>query len=242
MPVLKKLSLGVLKKLFGTQGQSVDPDEEKAELIDAGVPWTGVTADEYWAAYKADNYSSYGTSTSALNALKSKVNNSVAWMTVQTTGKEFSWNDDGDTRKITLSGWKIEQRESDIPRWPDNAYLGLLTKMPDKDGNGYEEPAEGANYLRINLHKAIISGGSCITYAAADEVNGGTYIENDEIFVFVEVEGSSWGTIIGIGVFSSPKPRGGDKPQTWARLTTPITTQPGKVPLFRLGEFRTTLR
>lgn len=244
MAVLQKYSMAVLKALFGTKGASFDPNEEKDELIAAGVPWGGYTADDYWEAYKADGYTSSGPTTSAMNALKNKVNNSAAWQVTPTPAEEFSYTPEGSSSKktVNLSGWKISLRESDKPRWPDGAYLALFTQMPNKDGTGYAEPAEGTSYMRINLHKAIISGGSCITYAAEDNVNGGAFVENSEIFVYPEVAGTSWGTIVGFGVMASPTPRGGDKPQMWARLKTPITTQTERVPLFRLGEFRTELR
>lgn len=244
MAVLKKYSLGILKKIFGTEGSTIDPDEEKAELIAAGVPWEGYTADDYWEAFKKDGYTSSGPTTTAMNRNKTLVNQSPVYQVFVTSSKEFPYEhpSTGNDAKITLSGWQIIMRKSDVPYWPEAAYLALFTKMPDKDGNGYEEPAAGTNYNRINLHKSLISGNNCITVATADKLNGGTYVENREPFQFMMVDGGSWGTIVGVGVMSNPTPRSGDKPQMWTRLTTPITTQDGRVPLFRLGEFRTTLR
>jgi hypothetical protein len=242
--VLQKYSMAVLKAIFGTKGATFDPNEEKDELVAAGVPWGGYTAEDYWEAFKKDGYTEQGPTTNDMNAKRTKVNNSAAWQATATKEEDFYWYPEGSTTKktVSLSGWEISQRESDRPRWPAGAYLALFTKMPGKDGTGYAEPAEGTSYMRINLHRAIISGGSCITSAAEDKTNGGAFIENDEIFVYPEVAGTAWGTIVGFGVMSTATPRGGDKPQIWGRLKTPITTQTERVPLFRLGEFRTELR
>jgi hypothetical protein len=242
--VLQKYSMAVLRAIFGTKGATFDPYEEKDELVAAGVPWNGYSANDYFEAFKADGYTSSGPTTNAMNANKTKVNNSAAWQAFSTGSEEFHYTTTGSStqKTVTLSGWKPTLRESDRPKWPAGAYLALFTKMPGKDGTGYAEPAEGTSYMRINLHKAIISGGSCITSAAEDKTNGGAFIENDEIFVYPEVAGTAWGTIVGFGVMSTATPRGGDKPQIWGRLKTPITTQTERVPLFRLGEFRTELR
>lgn len=254
MALRPKFGKGILNALFHTPAiVGIDPEEEKAALIAASVNW-GVTAAQYFAAYKNNDYETGGDVEEKYNEDRQKIEASECWETESTDAVEFSYEvtekvgitNTTTTKKVTFSGWKVKPRSSQAMYYPKKAFLALFTKMPDEIGAGYEEPmydAEGnrTTYIRVDLHEAIISGNGCISKAAADP-DGGAYIVNTELFAFPEVYGPLWGTIVGFGVMESETPGGGDTPTHWGRVTAALTTKEGRIPLFRLGGFKSTLR
>ena len=138
--------------------------------------------------------------------------------------------------------------------YPQSSYIGLFTKMPEKDGTGFIEPplrAEnlegGLTYKRMSLHEGLFSGGyvfNKIKESNNDSYLGYAYLNNKEIIMFPEIlleEG--WGDIVGFGVFENEYPVEGEKPFFWGRVLNeqgemkPVPTSEGQVPLFRPNQF-----
>ena len=249
-----KYSKAILNAMFHTSGVSgVDPAVEKAELLAQGVPDGGATAELYFAAFRENGNKEGSDTANAYDEARKLVNASSCWEAVSET-KTFTYEVSSlsggqyvtTEKTVSITGWVMKRAAAQKVLWPQSAYLALFTKMPNEKGLDYVEPvvdAEGnaTTYIRVNLHEAIISGGVCISRAIAD-TEGGSRIENTEIFVFPEVFGPLWGDIVGFGIMSSETPGGNDAANHWARLTTPLTTQNERIPLFRLGGFKSTLR
>lgn len=249
---------GILNALFHTSGSAgKTAEQEKEELKAKDVPisdsegrdesWGGVPPQMYFLAFKSDGYLENGTATKRLDDMRREVLKTT-WWSVENYSEvlEYEIPDSEDTATKLFTGWRIKRETTQNLWYPEAAFLALFTKMPDETGAGYEEPmydSEGnpTTYIRVDLHKAIISGGKCISRADKDP-NGGSYIVNTEMFAFPEVYGPLWGTIVGFGVMESDTPGGGDVPTHWGRVTTPLVTKEGRIPLFREGGFRSTLR
>ena len=238
MPMNPINSAEILNALFKTGGSAgKTPEQEAAQLLNDGVNVNGdYGPGAYALAYIADGYEMIGPAAQELDAKKALVNATSWYYTTNVTETFPDPNPDAiQGSKKTFTGWVINQRNQQLTKWPEAAYLALYTAMPDKDGNNFVEPAADTTYMRVDLHKGIISGGVSISQAADGEENYTSIIVNTELIATTEVSGTTWGTIVGFGVHEKGTP-GPDAPQLWARLKTPIATAVGKVPLFRKGK------
>lgn len=228
-------SAAILNALFRTGGSAgKTPAQEAAQLLEQGVDVNGDYGPAaYERAYISDGYEMKGDTAKELDAKKELVN-VTSWY--YTTNVSESRPDPRpgaiEGSKKTFTGWVINRRDQQRNYWPEKAYLALYTTMPDKDGRDFVEPAADTTYVRVDLHKAIISGGVSISEAEDGEENYTSIIVNTELIATTEVSGRTWGTIVGFGVHEKGTP-GPDAPTLWARLKTPIATAVGKVPLFR---------
>lgn len=252
------LSKAFLNKLFHTSGTSgTPPTEEMQGLIALGIAkiGTGEYASEYGVkpelycmVYQTNLGEMTGDLYNKYEEWRRAVNASQHWEACsysKTLPYEYTKNDKKYEGERSFTGWYIKQKPQ-MPYYPTNAYLALFTKMPDEYGQGYVEPVVGEDgtpttYIRVNLHEAIISGKVCITEAAPSP-EGGSTIENKEIFVYPEVFGTTWGTVTGFGIMEKEEVGTGDKPVHWARLIAPLTTRTEKLTMFRMGCFKSLLR
>ena len=228
-------SAAILNALFKTGGSAgKTPEQEAAQLLGQGVNVDGdYGPTAYVLAYMADDYELNGPTAQELDEKRALVNATSWYYTTNVTEKRPDPKPGaGANATITVTGWVINQRKQQLTKWPEAAYLALYTTMPDKDGHNFVEPAADTTYIRVDLHKAIISGGVSISEAADGEENYTSITVNTELIATTEVSGKTWGTIVGFGVHEKGTP-GPDAPQLWARLKTPIATAVGKVPLFR---------
>ena len=235
MPMNPIKSAAVLNALFKTGGSAgKTPEQEAAQLLEQGVNVNGDYGPVAYAlAYISDGYEMNGDTAKELDAKKELVNATSWYYTTTVSETRPDPNPEapsGSTKRFT--GWVINQRNQQLTKWPEAAYLALYTTMPDKDGKNFAEPAADTTYMRVDLHKAVISGGVSISEAADGEENYTSITLNTELIATTEVSGTTWGTIVGFGVHEKGTP-GPDAPQLWARLKTPIATAVGKVPLFR---------
>lgn len=231
-------SAAILNALFRTGGSAgKTPAQEAAQLDAQGVKINGTYGPTaYLAAYISDGYERNGPSAKELDAKRDLVNNTSWYYTTNVT-EALPHPKPGmpEDATIKLTGWTINQREQQRNFWPEKAYLALYTAMPDRYGHNFAEPAEDTTYVRVDLHKAVISGGVSISEAADGEENYTSITVNTELIATTEVSGNAWGTIVGFGVHENGTP-GSDAPLLWARLKNPIATAVGKVPLFRKGK------
>jgi hypothetical protein len=228
-------SAAILNALFKTGGSAgKTPEQEAAQLLEQGVNVDGDYGPlTYAMAYVSDGYEMNGDTAKELDAKKELVNATSWYYTTTVSETRPDPNPEapsGSTKRFT--GWVINKRNQQLTKWPSAAYLALYTTMPDKDGHNFVEPAADTTYIRVDLHKAIISGGVSISEAADGEENYTSITVNTELIATPEVSGKTWGTIVGFGVHEKGTP-GPDAPQLWARLKTPVATAVGKVPLFR---------
>lgn len=250
-----KFAKTILNEIFhtGGSGATMTSEEEKASLISSGVQW-GVTADEYFNAFKQDGFKVTGETTNELNGHKSKIRQSEWWAnsTKNTESKPFKYVSPLTEKEteISLSGWEVGEPslKPDVS-YPSTVYLALFTKMPDRYGVGYQEPqyaTDGSetNYMRVNLHVGIITGDKSLNYAFKDEETGASVINNKEIIAYPEVEGDyGWGEILGFGIFDKKEVMSGT-PIFWGALSNDggkINAIKEHVPLFRVGNFKITL-
>ena len=250
--ITPKMTKTILNKIFHTSGiAGLSPAEEKEALVASGIPENGVSAVMYQLAFVADGYTSSGPTTERYNAYKATVNASEWWKTFTTSivSQKYEWTDENGEDKTTtysVAGWAFSQKTTPDTRYPENAYLALFTQMPDHNGLNYKEPVtvngSKTTYMRVNLRSAIISGKVCINLAVKDPETGEAVIENNELFVFPEVFGTNWGTIVGFGVMSTKDAGDGAAAVLWGRTVNPIATKDKSVPLFRKGAFKTTLK
>lgn len=250
--ITPKMTKTILNKMFHTSGiAGLSPAEEKEALVSSGVPENGVSAYLYQRAFVEDGYTASGPTTEKYNAYKATVNASEWWKTITTSAisQKYDWTDENGQDKsttYTVSGWGFSQRLSPDTKYPTNAYLALFTQMPDHNGLNYKEPVavngQKTTYMRVNLRNAIISGNVCIKLAGRDPETGEAVIENNELFVFPEVFGVNWGTIVGFGIMPTKDAGDGTASVLWGRTVNPIVTKEKSVPLFRKGAFKTTLK
>lgn len=147
-----------------------------------------------------------------------------------------------------------------------DVYLGLLTKMPNNNGDPYEdgtyfsEPmkssgsssSDGSGYFRIRLDtESRINRNAIIGGAETDEpfVNndGDTvlpaFVTNQELIMFPEAN-ENWDKIVGFGLFRSET--GTTPPFLWGSVTSKdgedgIEVIAGEVPVIRPGDFKVSL-
>lgn len=245
-----KYTKAILNALFHTTGSSgVTAEEEQAMLEENGIPMGGISASFYGLAYSQDGFSETGETTRNLNEKKEMVNATTWFYTQNTEFQTFEFEDeDGKTFSKSFRGWTIEKRTEQRFYYPSSAFLALFNTMPDENGQNYVEPVNGSNgtrttYIRVNLKEGIITGNVSLNDAVADTENGGSILDNGEMIMFPEIVGSTWGTIVGFGVFEGEEVETGDTPIFWGRLTGgSIASSANHVPLFRVGDFKITLQ
>lgn len=217
----------------------------------------GVSPLTYFNAYKTDGYKAGGDATAALDEKRGQVVSAKKqWHSVVNTPSEiFKWTTGTGSSQTEQSkaftGWYLsENKEQSVP-YPkaQETYLGLFTKMPDGNGEKYEEPT-ASEYMRVKLHQSIVTGEPTIGSAAEDDT-GKTAIVNSEIIMFPEITSTTWGTIVGFGIFEKQKTEENDTPILWGVLKTPaesgeyvpntVETTINHVPLFRKNEFSVSL-
>ena len=256
--ICSKYALIILNELFQTKANAgTSYDDELQRLKDTygltqlsnipGYP-DGWAADKWFDAFKADHYME-GENYRALEQKATEIKNS-RWFTFTKNAlysKPFQYTLDGVTKTVSYSPYTLARRSNGpVDHYPTDAYLALFTKMPDGSGFNYAEPTD-TDYMRINLHWSLLTGGETLNKAAADQDNNNiATISNKEIIMYPEIPGgASWGTIVGFGVFENetdnpeePKP-----PILWGRLENEggVPTEGSHVPLFRKGNFKVTL-
>ena len=133
--------------------------------------------------------------------------------------------------------------------YPQKAFIGLFTTMPNPDGTGYAEPtpysedAPNLTYRRMNLHESLFNGEPifgkvekvCDDKTEADHF-GKAKIKNKDLIMFPEVLGASWGTIKGFGIFNE-EAVGTGTPYFWGSVQQSKVASEETVPLFRPEEF-----
>lgn len=99
-------------------------------------------------------------------------------------------------------------------------YLALLTKMPNADGTGYEEPTS-SEYARVLLTNKGAYG-SQMMGAAVTEDGTGTHegelvaaISNQDLITFPVARTEGFGTIVGFAVFPG---KTSTVPDVWGKL------------------------
>jgi hypothetical protein len=257
-----KYAKDILNFLFCTNGSENDAnfDAECRELEEAGVVLnltgkdyfdTAIPLDDDDEATKieklvqADEYEKY-----------KNIINATSWCLCtaddETSYKYRTLDSKGDLVTVEYPGYKtialLSKRQT--AKYPTARYLALFTKMPDINGNNYEEPFKTADgktttYCRVNLDVGYFSRQQVMGYAQPDEVNGGASIWNIETIYYPEVsgDGMAWTTedtpIVGFGIFENRTKEANEVPYLWGLLSNGGVQAPcDKVPLFRgpIGE------
>lgn len=231
----------ILAALFHTSLGAIPTKEEEEQQLNAKNIPKEVTAQAYCNAFVANDYVDGGDTIERYNAWKNEIDN-CAWFYTETVAKAIKYTDkNGNEKSEFFYGW--ERKENSLPstNYPSKAFLALFTKMPDENGDGYEEPdKESTTYMRVNLNESIITGGKSLNNAVKNTTNGEATLTNKEIIMYPEVYGIDWGTIVGFGVFQEEEAMTGT-PIFWGRLNEQVTTTINHVPLFRVGDFQVTL-
>ena len=126
----------------------------------------------------------------------------------------------------------------------NNCWLGLFTTMPSGvSGSGGVEPSAADNYERMEIHSMMsetyksYSQGEASATTHTDRV-GNAYNINFNVAIDPDddtvVTGQDWGTIVGVGLFSS---RTAATPYAWASLETPVSVPTGWGLRFLPGRF-----
>lgn len=146
-------------------------------------------------------------------------------------------------------------------KFDGDLYLGLLTKLPNDNGDPYEdgkyfaEPTD-PSYLRIKINTiSRINKMNFIGNAQSDEVvNIGedkaipAYVTNQSLIMFPEAS-EEWGRIVGFGLFRSGDTTSQNLPILWGAVTTEggeegeegVSIGQHEVPIIRIGGFKVSL-
>ena len=131
-----------------------------------------------------------------------------------------------------------------------NKFMALFKTLPDKNGANYAEPT-GTEYMRIPLNTTGIQGLKLMITSQFDgsgDASGRVVaaVKNQEIIFFPEAYSQAWGTIVGLGVFTT-QTTGQGTPIMWGNITDSngdATTEDilqHEVPLFRINELEVDL-
>ena len=249
--IASKLAKTILNELFHTGGSasSVTAEEEKNNLMAEGVSW-GVSAELYALAFDKDGYKINGPTTQKYDQYRARIKQTEWWMSstknTESILHEYKDPKTGKQYTVAITGWDVGEPSSkpDIV-YPQKSFLALFTQMPDDNGQGYIEPqytegGDATNYMRVNLHEGVITGEKSLNMPFKDEITGESVIDNKEIIAYPEVEGVSWGNIVGFGVFETEDVMSGT-PVFWGTMNN-IEAIINRVPLFRVGNFKVTLQ
>lgn len=241
----------ILNGLFHTGGAvGVTPEDELKDLNAMGVPTSGYSPNDFFVAFKNNDYKKDENYEKTAKEHKDLVNKSAWYKTYDIDNQLFKYEVSGASGSTTqqivyFSGWDIIKKSEQTTYYPTKAFLALFTTMPNSDGTGYVEPTivedKETTYMRVDLHSGVITGNQCLNKAQIDGENGGAVLTNCEIIMYPEVSGVSWGSIVGFGVFETKEPMVGD-PIFWGSISNgPVLTTTEHVPLFRIGDFKITL-
>lgn len=137
----------------------------------------------------------------------------------------------------------LEASSIQTANYPQKAFIGLFTSMPDPSGLEYSEPETGRpglTYRRMNLHEDLFQGEYAFNDAKVckeGDHKGKAMLTNKSIIMFPEVQNESWGRIVGFGVFEE-EAVGAGTPYFWGRVENEKTASTETVPLFRIGDFQ----
>lgn len=115
----------------------------------------------------------------------------------------------------------------------ENCWLGLLTTLPADDGTGAAEPGSGKNYARVEIH-SLMSVSSRVAQNSDDIDFHADYDESDPS----AATGADWGTIKGVGLFTS---RTGNTMYAWGKLTQDVTVSTHNTLHIRKNKLKITL-
>lgn len=209
---------------------------------------TGFYSTSVWQeAKKVDipsySYSFYSRETGE-NKYQEYDENKKEWVDKVATYTYYS----AKSRKVEFGGqlpeyYYLEASSIQTANYPQKAFIGLFTSMPDANGLEYSEPEagrEGLTYRRMNLHEDLFQGEYAFNDAkicGEGQHKGKAMLTNKSIIMFPEVQNQSWGRIVGFGVFEE-EAVGTGTPYFWGRVEKEKTASTETVPLFRIGDFQ----